>query len=226
MSKLQQVLLHLYGKHMRGICPLGVAADTDFHGAHFVGHALGIRSGTTCACKLRRRGRRDMLVVPDRNVAASIRVDELFRSCSRVGPWTSLPRTVSAGLVFVTAGDVDLSLFKVGNLPRKHVGIFCGATRQVWHYSHRRHKVVCQLPAEFALHYSAPHNAMFWGELPGVALDWELEIRAAVKALSARISDRGGLGRKVYERRRAACVSRPRNAANEPAPPETAAIGC
>jgi len=188
MSKLQQVLLHLYRKPMRCICPLGVASGTDFHGAHFVAHALGIRSGTTCASKLRRRARGDTLVVSYRQLAASIRVEELFRSCSRVGPWTSLPQTISAGLVFMTAArNIDLCTLRVGSSARTHVGIFCGAMRQVWHYSQRRDKVVCQLPSEFSLHYSAPHNALFWGELPGMVWDWELEITRWVRSVLRRL---------------------------------------
>jgi len=45
--------------------------------------------------------------------------------------------------------------------------------------------------------------------------------RAAVKTLSARISERGGLGRKARDRRNTACISRSRRRATEPAPPES-----
>jgi hypothetical protein len=59
---------------------------------------------------------------------------------------------------------VDLAAKVMNNVPRKHIGIFFGGF--VWHYSNSQQKVVKQLPSQFALHYPAPDNAMFYGSLP------------------------------------------------------------
>ncbi len=141
------------GKHISEICGLGYASDSDNHCAHFVGHVLGLRFGATCATMSRGSG-----------TPASIRVQELFAHCTEVGAWGGLPERVTDGLVFIThAGNVHLASRKMDNVPRKHVGIFLGATRDIWHYSNSRHQVVTQTPEEFSHHYPAPHNAMFWG---------------------------------------------------------------
>ena len=52
----------------------------------------------------------------------------------------------------------------MANVPRKHVGIFLNGI--IWHYSNSQHRVVKQLPGQFALHYPSPDNGMFYGSLP------------------------------------------------------------
>lgn len=144
------------GKNISEICPTGFHSNSDNHCAHFVSHALGLRFGITCRSMVRSDG-----------VAASIRVQEIFPYCPRVGAWSDLPPELQTGLVFILrASNVDLTAKTIVNVPRKHVGIFCGSSRTIWHYSNSRDKVVSQTPEQFAHHYPHPDNAMFWGELP------------------------------------------------------------
>lgn len=144
------------GKHIRDICPIGYAADTDNHCAHFVSHVLGYQYGATCRTMKNGQG-----------TPASIRVQELFPRCVSVGTWDQLPVPLFWGLVFITrASNVNLNTKTMQNVPRKHVGIFYGGARTIYHYSNSRRQVVCQSPEEFSRHYSAPDNAMFWGAAP------------------------------------------------------------
>jgi hypothetical protein len=143
------------GKSIAEICPNGFTSDAHNHSAHFVGHALGYTFGATCHLIGSRNG-----------PAATLRTQEIFRACPKVGVWSLRPSTLAAGLVFITrASNVNLAGKVMANVPRKHVGIFVGG--QVWHYSNSQHKVVKQTPARFSLHYAAPDNAMFYGALPG-----------------------------------------------------------
>ncbi len=146
----------LLEKHIRDICPIGFADNADNHCAHFVSHVLGLKVGITCSAMKRGEGE-----------AASIRVQEIFPHCPEVGSWDTLPATVRAGLVFITrSSNVNLEGKSMVNVPRKHVGIFSGDQRKIWHYSNSKDKVVCQTPEQFARHYPAPDNAMFWGTFP------------------------------------------------------------
>ena len=143
----------LLGKHIRDVCPLGYAADTDNHCAHFVSHALGFQFSATC---------RTMVNGP--GTPASIRVQDVFAHCLQVGNWADLPTPLFWGLVFIAnARNVNLQNKQMVNIPRKHVGIFFGGLRTIYHYSNSGRQVVSQSPAEFSRHYPAPDNAMFWG---------------------------------------------------------------
>lgn len=144
------------GKHMRDICERGFADNDANHCAHFVSHVLGLSFGFTCGHMVHGTGDR-----------ASIRVQEIFPECPEVGHWDDLPDSVTAGLVFITrASHVSTQDKTMANVPRKHVGIFHGPTRQIWHYSNSRNRVVTQTPEEFGRHYRAPDNALFWGSFP------------------------------------------------------------
>jgi len=143
------------GKSIAEICPNGFTTDAHNHAAHFVGHALGYTFGATCHLIGSRNG-----------AAATLRTQEIFRACPKVGVWSLRPSTLSTALVFITrATNVNLAGKVMANVPRKHIGIFVGG--QVWHYSNSQHKVVKQTAARFSLHYPAPDNAMFYGALPG-----------------------------------------------------------
>lgn len=145
------------GKHIRDICPIGFHGDEHNHCAHFVSHIMGYQFGATC---------RTMVV--GQGAKASIRVHELFAHCLMVGRWEDgIPTPLFTGLVFITnAGNVRLATKTMDNVPRKHVGIFCGGARRIWHYSNSRRQVVSQTPDEFSHHYAAPDNAMFWASAP------------------------------------------------------------
>ncbi len=153
---INDVVLNAYlGKHISLVCPVGYHNDADNHCAHFVSHVLGFQFGATCRTMIRGNG-----------TPGSIRVHEVFARSLQVGRWADLPQALTAGLVFITnAGNVRIARKSMDNVPRKHVGIFCGASRRIWHYSNSRHKVVTQTPAEFSHHYAAPDNAMFWGKV-------------------------------------------------------------
>jgi hypothetical protein len=151
----QELGAHL-GQHIRDICPIGYVNDADNHCAHFVSHVLGYQFGATCRTMKHGAG-----------TPASIRVQDLFPRCVSVGRWDSLPTPLFGGLVFITnATSVNLAQKVMTNVPRKHVGIFIGGLRNIYHYSNSRRRVVRQTPGEFSRHYPAPDNAMFWGAAP------------------------------------------------------------
>lgn len=141
------------GKHISAICGVGYASNSDNHCAHFVSHVLGYQFGATCKMMANGKG-----------TPASIRVQNVFANCPRVGKWEDFPVLLIAGLVFITnAANVSISSKVMYNVPRKHVGIFFGGLLRIWHYSNSQHKVVSQTPEEFSRHFGAPDNAMFWG---------------------------------------------------------------
>ena len=154
---LSQATLDSYvGKHIKDICPVGFHSDSENHCAHFVSHVLGYRFGATC---------RTMHV--GTGTPGSIRVHEVFARCVGVGNWAELPVPLFWGLVFITnAGNVRLAQKQMDNVPKKHIGIFYGGPRTIYHYSNSRRQVVTQTPEQFVNHYPSPHNAMFWGGAP------------------------------------------------------------
>ena len=97
----------------------------------------------------------------------SIRVQDVFSHCLQVGIWANLPSPLFWGLVFITnARNVNIATKVMTNVPRKHVGIFIGGSRTIYHYSNIRRQVVAQTPDQFSSHYPSPDNAMFWGSAP------------------------------------------------------------
>jgi hypothetical protein len=155
---LTQATLDGYlGKHISDICSVGYQNNADNHCAHFVCHVLSYQFGLTCRTMVNGKG----------GTPASIRVQEVFPKCGQVGNWDDLPANVNQGLVFITnARNVHLDRKVMDNVPRKHVGIFFGGMRQIWHYSNHQHQAVKQTPEEFSRHYPVPDNAMFWGSMP------------------------------------------------------------
>lgn len=150
----QQQLDGFLGKSIGQICPNGFVSDADNHCAHFVSHVLGYRFGITC--QIMGHGK-----VP----GAGLRVQEIFPRCPTVGVWSLRPASLASCLVFITGvANVNLATRVMSNVPRKHIGIFLNGV--IWHYSNSLHRVVKQQPAQFALHYPAPHNAMFFGAMP------------------------------------------------------------
>lgn len=142
------------GQEITRICAVGYTNRNDNHCAHFVSHVLGYEFGFLCSGMVHGKG-----------TGATIRVHELFPQCKSVGNWDTRPAGLENCLVFITkASNVDLHAKSMVNVPKKHVGIF--SSGDIWHYSNSRDKVVKQTPAEFSHHYAAPHNAMFFGELP------------------------------------------------------------
>jgi hypothetical protein len=150
----QQQLGSYLGKSIVQICPNGFGSPADNHAAHFVAHVLGYQFGITC-----------QIVSHGKRPGASIRVQDIFPRCPVVGVWSLRPASLQTCLVFITrVANVNLATKAMSSVPRKHIGIFFGGT--VWHYSNSQHRVVKQTPAQFALHYTAPDNAMFYGSMP------------------------------------------------------------
>ncbi|HWT45054.1 MAG TPA: hypothetical protein VN085_03770 [Vicinamibacterales bacterium] len=150
----QQQLDGYLGKSIAQICQNGYTNPHDNHCAHFVSHVLGCHFGVTC-----------QMMGKANAPAATLRVQELFQRCHSVGAWSLRPSSLKACLVFITrASNVNLANRSMVNVPRKHVGIYVDGS--IWHYSNAQQKVVRQLPAQFAQHYPAPDNRMFFGTLP------------------------------------------------------------
>lgn len=142
------------GKSIGEICRNGYTSSADNHCAHFVAHVLSYHFGVTC-----------QLMGNGKELGASLRVQEIFPKCPSVGVWSLRPASLQACLVFVLrASNVNLAGKLMSNVPRKHVGIFMRGF--IWHYSNSQGKVVKQTPSQFARHYPAPDNSMFYGSLP------------------------------------------------------------
>ena len=150
----QQQLSGYLGKSIAEICPNGCTDEAAGHGAHFVAHVLGYRFGLTC----------QMTGTPQ-GPAASLRVQDLFQHCAKLGVWSLRPASMTTCLVFITrASNVNLAARVMATVPRQHVGLLLDGF--VWHYSARQQKVVRQTSAQFARHYAGPDNALFYGSLP------------------------------------------------------------
>jgi hypothetical protein len=150
----QHQLSGYLGKSIADICPNGCTAENASHSAHFVSHVLGYKFGVTCQMMGRVKG-----------AAASLRVQDLFPRCPKVGVWSLRPSSMTTCLVFVTrASNVNLAARVMASVPRQHVGLLLNGF--VWHYSNRQRKVVRHTPAQFARHYAGPDNALFYGSLP------------------------------------------------------------
>jgi hypothetical protein len=142
------------GKSMADICQNGYVSPSENQGAHFVAHVLGYGFGMTCA-----------MTSAGKAPGATLQARELFSRCRKVGAWSLRPAAVRACLVFISrASDVSLSSKAMANAPRTHVGILLDG--YIWHYSKNLQKVVREPPSQFARHYPAPDNALFFGTLP------------------------------------------------------------
>lgn len=156
MTVLSKELLRDYeGKSMREICPYGFDATNKNHCAHFVGHALRLDFGMTCA---RLRGK------PNATGAANVRVHEIFDRAPDAHEVLECP-TTGTGLVFVSERrNFHGSPTQMRNVPKKHIGIAIDGV--LWHYSNPRNRVVRQPVGEFLYHYPRQTNALWWGALP------------------------------------------------------------
>ena len=141
------------GKNIKDICPNSFINNGDNHCAHFVSHVMGYSFGFRC------KG----MTGKGTGVGASIRVNEVFAQCPRVGLWADKP----AGdcLIFITSTDnVNVDSKVMGTRPKKHIGIFCN--NNVYHYSNSKDKVITQTAEEFALHYIGSSFQLYYGTFP------------------------------------------------------------
>lgn len=138
---LQKKLNGYFHKNIKDICINSYTANTDNHCAHFVNHAMLYNVGFRCK-GMAGKGEGD---------GASIRVNEIFRFCPKIGVWKDKP----AGdcLASITSTDnVNIASKFMGTRPRKHIGVFCGGS--ICHNSNSKNTVVSQSPQHFAFHYT------------------------------------------------------------------------
>jgi hypothetical protein len=156
-SAINRELLTTYeGLHISAICTaVRFVDDAQNHCAHFVNHVLGISEPLSCGQLLGRPG-----------AAANVRVHETFALCPTVGKFEDRPADPCFAFV-VQRSAVDLATRKMQNVPKKHIGILCDG--EIWHYSNAQRRVVRQLPAQFAQHFSGDGFALFFGTFPAAA---------------------------------------------------------
>src|SRR5688500_7903879 len=114
MSDLKTTLEAALGKAIDKICPNKFHDLTANHCAHFVSHMAGLDFSFNC---IEFKG--------GTKQAANVRVHEIFSRCPKVGKFEDADKTKTQ-LVFVTRKDnVNLSNKQMGNIPQKHIGVFC-----------------------------------------------------------------------------------------------------
>lgn len=154
------------GKNISRICESGVTDNDKSHCAHFVSHVMGYAFGYTCHKQVYRTKRK--------GAAASLRVNDVFNNCPKVGLWTDKPSGIVHCLVFVTRkGNVTLNKEvgrgTMGSHKQKHIGIYKHG--QVYHYNNTQDKVVSQSVDSFTQAYirkygGAQKVTAYYGTLP------------------------------------------------------------
>lgn len=143
------------GKDIADICNTGYDAANVNHCAHFVSHVLEITIGLICGS----------MKYDTRGTGTSLRVNEIYNSCSTRGVWADKPISTKRCLVFATRpSNMDGS--EMGEHPRKHIGIY--VDRNVWHYSNSGDKVVKDSVEAFLLKFKGAYGsstALYYGVL-------------------------------------------------------------
>ncbi len=155
MSAKPKIDLMFYmGDHIRSICSNKYHKNNDNHCAHFVSHVMGFNFGFLC---------RNMTGAG--KGGATIRVQDIFTKCQKVGEWSNKPCELSQCIAFVTdSKNIDLKNAKMQNVPKKHVGIYKNG--MIYHYSNGRNMVVSQTPAQFENHYRGKDVTVYYGTFP------------------------------------------------------------
>lgn len=119
------------GKGIAELCLNNFSSAAQNHCAHFVSHALELQHGMLCGDMTRKT----------KGTGASIRCDELYNRLGSRGSWDDAPGQTDGILLFVTLSG-NVSDTKMGNAPRKHVGIvFSGG---VYNFGNTAHVVRCE----------------------------------------------------------------------------------
>lgn len=148
-------LQQLVGKHIKYFCINDYTKNSDSHCAHFVSHVLGFTFGYTCDKQVRKAS-----VKP----GASIKVQEIFSKCFKVGHWGDRPSGVTQYLAFATtATRLNLISKIMPNIRNKHVGIYYQG--HIYHYNNKQNRVVKVSPDKFGRHYGNKTN-VFYGTIP------------------------------------------------------------
>lgn len=99
-----------------------------------------------------------------RGKGVSIRVNQLFNACSKVGLWQDRPLDLKPCLAFVTPEN-NIKGAVMGNSPSKHIGIYHGDF--IWHYSNSSDKVVTDSSERFLIKFKGVYGAktkMYFGD--------------------------------------------------------------
>ena len=147
-------LQQLVGKHIKYFCNNDYTKNGDSHCAHFVSHVLGFTFGYTCDKQVRN---------PSVKPGASIKVQEVFSKCLKVGNWNNRPSGASQYLAFATtAKRINFTSKIMPNIRNKHVGIYYQG--HIYHYNNDQNRVVKVSPDNFARHYGKQTN-VFYGTI-------------------------------------------------------------
>lgn len=149
-------LQQLVGKNIKHICNNDYTKNGDSHCAHFVSHVLGFTFGYTCDKEVRN---------PSVKPGASIKVQEIFSKCLKVGHWSDRPSGITRYLAFATtATRVNLKSKTMPNIRKKHVGIYYQG--YIYHYNNKQNRVVKVSPDKFSRHYGSNTNVFYGTILP------------------------------------------------------------
>lgn len=172
MSDLKLKLEAALGKSIDMICPNNFHDPNQNHCAHFVSHMANLTFSFNC---VEFKG-------GDKQ-PGNVRVNEIFEKCPKVGRFDDANHS-EVQLVFVTRkNNVDLARKKMGNIPQKHIGIFCDG--MVYHYSNTLDKVVKWTPSKFLDNFQAVYSGdqgLFFGAIPG--FDLLLNVRPSGELVS------------------------------------------
>ena len=141
------------GQNIKDICDCGFTDNAVNHCAHFVSHAMLFTFGQTCKGMTGKDG-----------IGATVRVNEIYNHCLKVGTWSDKPVALTGCLAFVTSSGNVSPDGRMTDHPRKHIGIFLHGS--IWHYSNTRDKVVTATPGEFAKHYPGSDITLYYGSFP------------------------------------------------------------
>lgn len=157
MSNLKPALEGALGKSIDTICPNNFHEHSSNHCAHFVSHIADLNFSFNC---VEFKG--------GNKQPGNVRVHEIFEKCPRVGRFEDADLS-EVQLVFVTRkNNVDLARKKIGNIPQKHVGIFCDG--MIYHYSNTLEKVVKWTSNKFIETFQSVYSGdqgLFFGTIPG-----------------------------------------------------------
>ncbi|MEM7423581.1 MAG: hypothetical protein AAF334_07640 [Pseudomonadota bacterium] len=158
LAAMTEYLNGYVDKDIKDICDTGFDAANHNHCAHFVSHAMDIKTGLVCGS----------MAYATRGQGTSIRVNEIYNSCSERGLWSAKPHGKKMGLAYVTLpGNVDRS-GDMGSNPKKHIGVFVNDT--IWHYSNGQDKVVTHSPTDWHTRFRGVYGSstqMYYSNFPG-----------------------------------------------------------
>jgi len=157
MSDIKPALEAALGKSIDQVCPNNFHDHKQNHCAHFVSHMTDLEFSFNCVDF--KGGNKQ---------PGNVRVHEIFARCPKVGRFEDADKSLTQ-LVFVTRqNNVDLPSNKMGNIPQKHIGIYCDGS--IYHYSNTPDKVVKWSPQKFLDTFQAVysgHQTLFFGTIPG-----------------------------------------------------------